>query len=144
MNRKRIARFDRVSLKTLAEEIDAALAPIAERHGITLKLGSTRFDEGEFRSSIIGASDAKAEADRTRLADAAKWNGMDVAKVGPKGERLVDFKARSRTRPWIVSHTDGKRYEYSTALAQRMFAASEAAPAIAPPQPGADLEGGAQ
>lgn len=49
-----ITKFDRSSLKTLRTEIDAALAEVAKRNGITLMLGNIRFQDNTFNAKVTG------------------------------------------------------------------------------------------
>lgn len=113
LDRKRdqmtIQRFDKPSLQALRPEIQAALAAIAEKHGIKLQLGNISFtaDGGSFSGKIEGTVEAIADAAAEKMfREAASIFGFDPDKVAttPQGEvRLVGYNPKKRTKCWLIS-----------------------------------------
>jgi hypothetical protein len=102
-----ITAFDSSNLKTLRADLDAALAVIAEKHGITLEIGRIGFSAGEFRAQMTGKVEAiAAEQDRSLLVSMASVFGLDIDRVAqtPQGEaRLIGYRSRAKTKRWEIS-----------------------------------------
>jgi hypothetical protein len=102
-------RFNKATLAALRPEVQAALDAIAEKHGITLKLGNIGFspDGGSFTSKVEGKVEAIAnEAEHKRFLEYAAMYGYDPEKVAetPQGKvRLVGFNPKARSKPWIIA-----------------------------------------
>src|SRR5262245_28318173 len=47
-----IQTFDRTNLRALREELDASLAAIGKKHGVSFQIGKIRFQETTFKASI--------------------------------------------------------------------------------------------
>lgn len=74
-----ISTFDKANLKALRPEIDAALAVVAARHGITLTLGNIGFDPGgaSFTAKLMGQAASFGEvAAQQAITYARRFNGV--------------------------------------------------------------------
>lgn len=122
-------KFTPATLRRVREELDEALAAVAKRNGIKLTLGTMRYDAegGGFKVALAGESQAKRAADRKKLEESARWHGLDVERVGPRGERLVAFTPLRRQRPWLVEHKDGTLHQYPRSLALSLFGVVQSA-----------------
>lgn len=109
-------RFDKQSLQRLRAQLNVALADIGERNDIVLTIGNIRFSAGQFRVQLEG----RTENDYDKIFDIAKVWGLDAKKIGPSGERLVDYNTRGKRYPWIFER-QGKRFKTSHAGAMMMF-----------------------
>lgn len=49
-----IKQFDKVNLKVLRNDIDAAIKQVIDKHGIDLSIGSISFDAGRFTTRMTG------------------------------------------------------------------------------------------
>jgi hypothetical protein len=45
-------KIDRNTVRTINADIRAALAPVAEKHGVSINLGSSRFDETNYTTKV--------------------------------------------------------------------------------------------
>lgn len=50
----KLASFNKPVIRALRSEIERALSTVADRHGISLSLGTIRFSAGEFRGKVTG------------------------------------------------------------------------------------------
>ena len=118
-----ITAFDKPTLRALRPEIEALLAPLADR-GVRVRLGNGRFDAttADFRLELV--VDRPATPDGTvreskeatafrRLAYAYGFHPDDLGKAFPyEGTtfRLVGCRPAAPKRPIIIESLAGKRY----------------------------------
>lgn len=102
-------RFNPETLRVLRPEMEAALAAIAEKHGIKLQLGKMTYtpDGGSFTAKVEAKVEAIASAAEEKLfREAAALFGYDPDKVAttPQGEvRLVGYNPKKRSKPWMLT-----------------------------------------
>ena len=113
--------FTRERLAQIRDDMDAAMAHVAQRHGITIKLGTMRFDKGMARGAIEMKNATGEQQEVNFFRSVAQLEQLDPDRTGPLGERLVGFKKRSPKMPWIYLAKDGTRYKCSYEKARRMF-----------------------
>lgn len=98
-----ITAFNKIALKNLRPEIDAALKAVADKHGIELRLGNISFTEATFTAKVEGKIEALAdEAARKLFLEMAEMYGLDPEKISPDGYRLVGFEPKKRSKPWKI------------------------------------------
>lgn len=114
-----IETFDVIAARNVVADIEQALDAVAQKHGISIKIGNTRLDMNGFKTSVEGK--AMSDAVTTAVAvQAARAHGLDPEKVGPRGEMLIDYNSRAHKMPWIIAR-NGKRYKTTTAHARSLF-----------------------
>lgn len=117
-----IKTFDRAAAQAISDELDAALAVIAEKHGIQLRSTSIRFAGDHLTASIEAQPLAESGSGITATAATmAEAYGLDINRVGPGGERLVDYNPRARKMPWVFSRPDGRRFKCEDGRARQLF-----------------------
>lgn len=113
-----ITTFDRANLQALRPEIDAALAAVAQKHGIELRLGNISFDPTgtSFTSKIEGKAGAFGETKRKEAIEYAKiFCGVDASapcefpNPTVQGAVLVEYRGGRSSRPWVYEK-GGKQY----------------------------------
>jgi|694.fasta_scaffold24073_12 hypothetical protein len=69
-----IKEFDKQNLKTLRSDIEAALAEVAKKHGITLGVGNISFRADSFSAKITAATVAEGDdSDGVMSGKQMKW-----------------------------------------------------------------------
>jgi hypothetical protein len=122
-NIEKLDLMNKVHLSALQAAIQAALNNIHPSIKITLTGGQFSTDglKGKYEVTSAGGPSMRESRMAKDLELQAQFSGLDVAKVGPKGERLVGFNSKGRSQPWIISKPDGQRYKISDEWAERMF-----------------------
>lgn len=121
-----ITAFDKANLQALRTEIEAALAAVAAKHGISLKLGGMRYQATSF-SVTLEAAAASADGSPTgKEAEAfrslAEFFGLKANDLGRTFEsrngqhKIVGLRGRSDRAPIITETPDGKRYKWDAAI----------------------------
>ncbi len=130
--------FDKTNLREIRNDINAALAEVAKKHGIELNLGTITFSAFEARCKLSMAQTTKVTSATTNptfntatasaplpvaLQRACTVHNLVATKRGPKGEKLVDYVASRYKYPFTYETVRGTRYKASIADAVRMFGA---------------------
>jgi hypothetical protein len=122
--------FDRAFLKRLRDEIDAALAPIAEEYGITLQLGNASFSPDDVTFKLKGHI-IRAPGEMSReAADYKKYAGdyglnPNQYALGAKFRHrnstfeITGLKMSSRKYPVLCRNHNGKTYKFPVDLVKR-------------------------
>jgi hypothetical protein len=113
-----ITQFDKTTCRLLAAEIEAALAAVAAKHGLTIKPAGGTFSANEFSTKVkFALSDsnpAAADAERTEFAKYAHFYGLTADQYGAtirtsQGDvTLIGFAASRPKFPIKVRTADGK------------------------------------
>ena len=126
----KITSFNRTNLKTLRAEIDAALAGVLAKHGLTADLGNIRFGATDFRCKlnveVAGntgqgpVADTEAAAERKFKANAWKFGltGDEFGKTfTSRGTRYTIIEINPRAKrggyPVIAKNARGTEYKFS-------------------------------
>lgn len=110
-----IVAFDPKNLDMLRTEIQSALDEVAKRHGIKLQMKTMRYDPtgASFTAPLEGKAGAFEDVAREKVLRMAKAYGVDASKPSEnpraKGAVLMEYRAKSRTRPWSYE-LGGKMY----------------------------------
>jgi hypothetical protein len=113
-------KFDRTNCRLLAEEIERALQPVAEKHGIVIRSGRGSFSPTNYTLKVECSVRLNGET-VTREAEAfkryAEHYGLkpeDLGKIishGGRQFRIVGLKPNSRRFPVLAERLpDGKRF----------------------------------
>ena len=124
-----IAQFDKANLSTLRDDINAALAAVAEKHGIKIGAGSARYLDTtatfklECVASGAGTGDENASARIDKFADAFKryapiyFKGltMDATyRIGSADYKIVGYNSRAREYPLLLKEVkSNKVYKFA-------------------------------
>ena len=107
-----ITKFDRAALRMLSTEIDAALAELAAKHGISLHIANGTYFDDTMTFKLKGAvldTDGVA-ADPTRIA-LEKYYPQYVDKAVSLGRKLrgtvVGYNSRAKKYPFLVKTPKG-------------------------------------
>lgn len=120
----------RTKLREIKKDIDNALKAVADKHGILLQTGNSRFTDTTFTTKIEGAvrpsgngSTATSPADlKLQTSWAAKKGFMgdlsdlkigDPVKVNTMTGKFVGHDTGKRKYPFIVQVPSGRRYKLS-------------------------------
>lgn len=133
-----IKQFDKANLKTLREDIDAALAQVAEKHGISLSIKNIRFDAANFRTQLEGATKGPTgevingdlatlrEHGKFWLGDAFDANRAYRDPISGAMVLLVGLNMKRQKYPVIYKNlSNGKSYKTSIEMAKRMIASTD-------------------
>jgi len=114
--------INRNKVKEVLDDCEAALAPVAEKHGLTLKRKSCRFTSTDMPvafklESSVTRGDSELTKEETDYVDnAGRW-GMDHIKlgdqvtVGKKTYRISGARSRANKYPIVVKDEKGKRFK---------------------------------
>ena len=125
----KITKFDRTNLKTLRADIDAALATVMAKHGLTANIGNIRFGDTDFRCKlnveVAGntgqgpVADADAAAERKFKANAWKFGltGDEFGKTfKSRGVAFTIIEINPRAKrggyPVIAKNARGTQYKF--------------------------------
>ena len=112
----KITRFDKPNLRVLRDEIDAALKPVADKYGISLKAGNASFDAQTVRFKLQGAviSDDGVIKDEYRVALERyypQYVDVEVTLSRAGKAKVVGYNSRGRKYPFIAETPRGERYK---------------------------------
>ncbi len=108
----KITKFDKPTLRALRADIDAALAAVGAKHGISLSAGNARFDANTVTfklNCVLLNSDGKAET-REMLDLKALYPQLVNKRVsiGPRTNgTIVGFNARAQKYPFLLKTPKG-------------------------------------
>jgi hypothetical protein len=145
----KISNFDRsVDYSAIRREVKAALALVEEKYGIACSRDRITFCGSEARGKLTmkpkmyqgtlkSLSDMGIPSNTrpnpgpitplntvtgsSQFQRAANVYNLDVTKMGPKGERLVDYKPSRYKYPFTYETVRGTRYKAGVTEIQRMF-----------------------
>lgn len=117
-----MSTFTRKEATQLSKDIITTLEK-AGFSGVNFALKGGSFADGEatFKIQVVKAG-AVSQAEKD-LAFHAKLDGIDINKVGPKGEKLLEFHARKHRYPYIYVRKSGRKMKASRDQAKRLFGA---------------------
>ena len=127
--------FTKPVLKTLRTDIDAALAAVAAKHGITLDIGNISFDSNSFRTTLSAkSSDVAVENDSSEFDRYAARFGIKKEAFNEmfsfQGDMftVVGIKPRSTKYPLLAKQrSNGKTYKLPVSYLPAKFLESWAA-----------------
>jgi hypothetical protein len=117
-----INAFDKVNLKTLRSEIDAALKAVAVKNGIDLSIGNISFDRdgGRFTSRLTAMT--KLGQVKIPTAVRAKFDGINVGdsfKHNTKVLTVTGFNLNKPKNCVTIADQNGKVFSCSLEMAKR-------------------------
>lgn len=127
-----ITAFSRQNLKTLRNDVDAALDAVARQHGIQIELGNIRFSGSEFRVTVTANTKTQAsgltqtsipavgiDASKIDFDGVVRGNVLPVTLEGRKFRTggsvftLTGVKSRRKKYPFQGTGVRGGRYKFS-------------------------------
>lgn len=117
---KKVTSFNRQNIRQINSELEAALKQVAEKYGLEVKLGNTRFTGDNFSTKVQVAT--VAEGGITMSKEATDFNryktilginmelGQEFQRSG-KTFTIVGLKPRSKKYPILAKCSDGKTYK---------------------------------
>lgn len=117
--------FDGTNLTSLRDDIESALAAVAEKHNIVIRTGSGSYTSTTFDLKLKMSVKLDGVADELNSPEAAefmKWAkvyGFDSDDLGRtfvlhgKPFKLIGLRRKNRSYPIIASTDDGKTYKLS-------------------------------
>lgn len=128
-----IQNFDRQNLKQLRADMDAALAAVQAKHGITISMGSMRFSADRVTCKVEANTNVQTVTSdntvvtptagiSTALQRAMQQNGI-ARTTGRKGEVLTGYTASRPKYPFSYQTVRGTRYKQTVEQARAMFGA---------------------
>jgi len=122
---KKVTSFDRQNIRQINSEIESAIKSIAEKYGLEVKLGSTRFTNSNFTTKLQVAT--VGEGGITMSKEATDFNryksylgikmdlGQEFVRNG-NTYTIIGLKPRSTKYPVLAKCTDGKTYKLPVEL----------------------------
>lgn len=115
--------FDRSNLKTIRNDIDAALAAVEKKHGIKFNLGNIRYSANDFRTklecvSVTSANGAPVDADKVKFEQNAFLFGVKKDAFGKSftshGRRftITGINPRAKRYPVTAVGPQGGGYKF--------------------------------
>ncbi len=120
-----IERFTPSNLRDLRADLDKALGVVAAKYGITLESGKMSYSPETVKVAVEGAVEGGLSFEIKTMASII---GVDPT-VAVNGMRIVGYRSRSAKAPWVIKHTDGKRYIHTDASVKAMWGVREHTPA---------------
>ena len=113
-----IAKFDKVTLQKMRNELNAVLAKYAQSEGLEISIGNIKFSETDFEAKLnCKIAGAKTFVD-TMLESAMRTYNLNQNGVGNR--RLVSYNSRNYRYPFIYEQ-NGKRFKCSAEQAEAYF-----------------------
>lgn len=126
MNATKINQFDRTNLRALQADIDAALAAMAEKHGIQIKAGGASFGATaatfKVELAVIGDGGVAKTRHATEFELFASSYGLAPTDLGREftykgnGYKITGLSTKSRRFPVEASRTDGRTFKFPAEL----------------------------
>ena len=117
---KKVTSFNRQNIRQINSELEAALKQVAEKYGLEVKLGNTRFTGDNFTTKVQvatvgegGITMSKEATDFNRYKTILGFNmelGQEFQRSG-KTFTIVGLKPRSKKYPILAKCSDGKTYK---------------------------------
>jgi len=124
----KIKEFSRQSLRALRVDLDAAMAKVAAKHGISLTAGNISFTSEtatiKVAAGVISASgvvvtkEAKAFNQYKRLAGLGNFNVGDSVNIQGKQYTITGYKPRSKSSV-CIENAKGQGYKVSADMVIR-------------------------
>ena len=121
----KLTEFNKTNLKTMRAEIDAALATVAEKYGISMSIGGIRYDADgsnfhtKLEAAIIGDGGVTLDGRAKDFQLNAHLFGLSADDLGrqftsgSKSMTITGFNTRARKAPFLAKcREDGKTYRY--------------------------------
>lgn len=117
---KKVTSFNRQNIRQINSELEAALKQVAEKYGLEVKLGNTRFTGDNFTTKVQVAT--VGEGGITMSKEATDFNryktilgiNMDLGQEFQRSGKtftIVGLKPRSTKYPILAKCSDGKTYK---------------------------------
>lgn len=115
-------QFTKQNLQSLRVDIDNALAAVAEKHGISLKLGNGRFSpvDATFKLELAVCEDGVAMTPEKQILKMLFPDLVDkTVEIDGESAKVVGYNKKARSYPFIVE-MKGKRYKvaYETVISE--------------------------
>lgn len=121
-NMQKINQLDRTNLQLLRQELDAAVAAVAERHGLQIKVGTCTYQptNATFKLVVNTVSDGGVVQDQFR-ANWGKYAGMlgldasmldQVVSWGGKQYKIVGLNPNKGRCPVLAERQDGSGKQF--------------------------------
>jgi hypothetical protein len=142
-----ITRFDRPTLARLRTELEAALAPVAEKLGITLTVGSGTYrDETatlKLELAVVRADGTAVSVEAENFKRYCHFDGLKPEdlnrpfKVGGTEYKIVGYRPKAPKKPYVIARTrDDKRFIATPDMVKRGLGVKEELPSADEPQLG--------
>lgn len=118
--------LDEIRIEEIRNEIEKAMRMVENKHGITLKVGTIRYDRNDFRFSTEGQLDSvepkeRRDYKRYRLESRPSLPCIDVIiQIENKPHQVIGLRRKAKRYPVIIQDLTGKQFRCS-------FDAAEAA-----------------
>lgn len=120
---KKVAEFNKATLKDFRTELDAVLEKFGKKIGVELSAGGIRYGTNSVTVKVEGLLVGSQSKEVAAIDMFTTFKENDIIKVAQLGEvKIVGYKPRNRKYPYIVETVKGgKRYKLSeTQVANRL------------------------
>lgn len=114
-----ITTFNRVNLQIIRNDLNLALAHVAQKHGLNLVLGNIRFSATEFRAALNARTNTAPV-----VTGPTEYQGL---KVGDKfmyrfeEHTIIDFKPSRPKYPILAKNSKGKELKFPIEVANYLI-----------------------
>lgn len=111
-----IKQFDKVNLKVIRKDIDAALKEVMQKHGIDLSIGNISFSSGKFTTRLTGKVEVSEENKEMLTIPMFQVHGFNVGdtfKHNTKTMKIVGYNSRRPKNCVELEDQNGKKFTAS-------------------------------
>lgn len=106
--------IDRKSTIKIREELQKLVKGYAKKNGLVINFGNASYTAADINlKTNVHIAGIPTKTESAMLFKIKQHNLKTEVFFGGKILELVEFRARSWKRPWIVKHENGKLYKYS-------------------------------
>jgi hypothetical protein len=126
--------FDKTNLNSLRSDIDAALAEVAQKYGISIKAGNATYtgETATFKLNlgVIDGDGVAADPMIAAFKNNAKYCGLEASDLGRsfvlngRSYTIHGLNLKARNRPIIARGSDGKLYSFEDTAVVRLLKAA--------------------
>ncbi len=125
----KITAFNKVNLALLGADMQAALAPVAAKYGLSVKKGTGRFTDRNYTTKLefnllnAEGKDTTAEDQFKRLAPILGFRPEDFGKeflAQNQLFRISGVKPSSRKFPILATRADGKVFKFPKTIVTKL------------------------
>jgi hypothetical protein len=129
--------FNKSSVAQIRKDVDAALAAVAAKHGVTFSLGTIRFNSESMRCTMSAAvNNTSTGAAEPLEYKELKLKGVRILGINENdlsktfkspslgSVKLIGYHASKYKYPFIVETVSGKRYKLTTTAVRGLLASA--------------------
>lgn len=114
--------------KTEITKMMREMAALGSKYGVQVNLagGSITATDATIKFKVSALGDGGAVVVTQRAKTYAEFDGIDVNKTfvwQGKTHRIIDYRTRAKSTPWVTEASDGKQYRWPTIRVKQLTSA---------------------